>query len=352
MNIIMQISYRWGLGFLSACFFVGIGLFFLASSGGQPTIPTTSDCANRTAERQADCWLEKAISYLEIKGVAAAVQHISDAVQTEAAMAGECHALMHAIGEHSYHLYTKDLLFGINQTVTYCTYGFYHGFITESVVSDGDFAVAREFCSFINEALSKIGFTDSDAECYHGFGHAVVDDHITAPFITAHEVADVGLKLCTDLSDTLLQYRNCAGGVYNGVANLYLDGIYPWPELEEDDPLRICTSQPKEIQSTCYAYFARVVLQYAEYDFDRALQAAEKIPPGDNQHDLVSNLSVSLAPRISSPTAFNQALATCRNLDTSKLHQQCVWGLAVGLVQFASPGQEYTKQCDYVSRWN
>ena len=302
-----------------AVFFVAIGLFVWLSPREQSAVTTIVNCEDLTYDRQVSCWLKNSISYLDNDGVAMAVQYIGDMVQSRP---GECHALMHAIGEHAYHLYIKDRLFGINETVTYRTYGFYHGFITEAVLHDGNFVVAREFCSFVNEALLKSDFIDSSVECYHGFGHAVVDDHVTTPLLTAHDVADTGLRFCTELYDTFLQYINCVSGVYNGVANIYLDRSYPWPELEEDDPLRICANQPNEVQPTCYGYFARVVFQYADYDLHKALQIAQKVSPETNQYNLISNLSASLTAQTDLEIDLDEALIACRSLSASELHKQ------------------------------
>ena len=100
--------------------------------------------------------------------------------------------------------------------------------------------------------------------------------------------------------------------------------------------------RPDSIQSVCYSYFARVVLKYAGNDLDQALQISQKVQNDRNRGSLVSNL-LSYFTIVNSLVTFDQTLEVCRNLNTPELHQRCVGGLAVSLVQSATPGQEYDR---------
>ena len=294
------------------------------------------ECEALENRQQIPCVVDAVVEAAKTVGIEQASAMVAEAIKELPALENECHGIMHVLGEEAYILYKDGVSLDITERSTMCTYGFYHGFITATVLTEGSFDRAQEFCAYVNEELSSQGL-DSQSECYHGFGHAVVDDHVSTQVLTATEVVDTALGLCSDLSREDAQFRNCAGGVFNAVANIFTDHTYPWPEIQEENgEVALCNAQEPALQATCFGYFARAILADHRNDLEAALHVAYRLVPETYTAGLRENMAAIFMVGEPNKAAMETHIVTCRELPR-EVQTSCIAGLAVGVIQSVDP---------------
>lgn len=296
-------------------------------------------CTAQSEAQQLQCLVEVVIESARMEGIGPAVGKVSALLQQYPALQNECHAIMHRVGEEAYSLYATGVPLEVDTSITMCTYGFYHGFITAAVTIEGSFAQAQAFCASVNAQLAQKGF-NTELECYHGFGHAVVDDHVAAQFSNAHAVASNALSLCDELAENTIRYQNCAGGVYNAIANIFVDGTFAWPEIAAQDGT-FCEDQPSLLQETCYGYFARVILASHAGDFPQSLLSMGREVADTYKSGVIENLALMYMVSAEKKTAFTDAVVACKEIVPAHA-PFCIAGLAVGVMQSAKTGEEFS----------
>ncbi len=278
-------------------------------------------------------------------GVFGGIERVRELSQTSSKFSGLCHNYAHSIGVYAYDQFTKDKSFTLSPGMSYCSYGFYHGFMEEMLAQSGDYKKAAQFCLQFKQ---KSGPRENnlDKECYHGIGHGFVDEHIPTDWQDVEGTVRRAISVCQAVMDSEEDFRNCAGGVYNGIANVYLAGEYG-VTVTESDPLWLCKEAAPSLQSDCYNYMARVFLRTSNRSFERALNQAITHTEVKFQEIVVAGLAnMSAVKRISNMT---DSLKACLALDFY-VQDACLGGFALGLVQSGPPSKEYAGGIDFCSR--
>lgn len=291
------------------------------------------NCDELEKGAQTQCFVEDILAQAKNIGITPAIEKAKEYLAVSPSLQNECHGIMHSLGEEGYKLYKEGVALDINESIIMCTYGFYHGFINAAVLEEGSFAPAQAFCTYINAELSKQGI-EAQSECYHGFGHAVVDDHVSTQFQNGQEVVKQALELCMTLSPGFEEYVNCGSGVYNAVANIFLDNSFTWPEIENEDPLVFCGSQPEDLMVTCYGYFARVLFGSKEGNLQEALASIKTLVEPEYQVGIIENVALMATLTNPDKSDFESYIASCKTLDVS-VQGKCIGGLASGIGQSA-----------------
>jgi hypothetical protein len=334
-----------GLSLLvGGAFFAGI--YFLASSNAE--MVQREACETLPQKAQVQCFVDEIMEMARDIGITPAIDKARERLLSFPSLQNECHGIMHSIGEEAYELYKQGVPLDIDASIIMCTYGFYHGFINAAVLEEGSFKPAQAFCAYINEELSKQGI-DAHSECYHGFGHAVVDDHVSTKYKTATEVADQALELCRTLAPSFTDFINCGSGVYNAIANIFLLKTFTWPEIENDDPLLFCAAQSEELKVTCYGYFARVLLDSRDGDLRKSLAAVEYLVAPEYKLGVIENVALLATLYKSDKADFEGFIQDCLTI-SAEIRGKCIGGLAVGIAQSAQTGllfESASAVCEY-----
>ena len=105
------------------------------------TIETPDSCKSLGSDKQNACFLEEIVNIAQSSGLQRATNRLKELTSRYPAFQNDCHGVMHVLGEESYGLYVENVSLNITSSITYCTYGFYHGFITEAVNQEGSFDI-------------------------------------------------------------------------------------------------------------------------------------------------------------------------------------------------------------------
>lgn len=299
---------------------------------------------DRCKEKGGDfeCWQNNVFLALSEHGVDAAYDTVSKLYTEEPGFVTSCHSITHNIGLASYQFFLRDTNFIYSPKATACAAGFYHGFMEGYLGALGDAKKAGALCDEIGKRIGKES-PDARLQCYHGIGHGAVETAIASSgsLGNAQDFIRSALAICTEASTGVDERYRCASGLYNGIANFYISGLYGF-SVEKYDPLRLCAEQPETYKDSCYGNMNSVVLWHAHNDIDAAIKTLNRIPEPQYLTTALSylvNLSVvnhladdSVAPLIT----------TCHRL-TGDMRSTCLAAVARGLLEHGAPGIEYRK---------
>lgn len=285
---------------------------------------------------KVNCWLALIERDIDSGDTAKALSEVAQLSKGNDFFKRNCHDFMHTIGEKSFLRFNEGLPFTINEHVSLCTYGFYHGFIETLIHVTNDFDDAVDFCQYVNGVLADNAEINQDTlvqNCYHGIGHGTLDDHISDksdPYVLTKQT----LELCSRVTSETDKLQDCATGVFNGVANYYLDGSLSW-ELNRADPATLCGVQDSIFQNTCYAYMARVFLSINQDDLLASMHQIKSTVPSRHVSTTIRNMSLvwMVGQRDKSKATLSQALEHCHETDQLNHQVACVEGLVAGLIQ-------------------
>lgn len=309
--------------------------------------PLPGDECSRIISRQDidECYEKDIKKALERGGVSGGLTRLSELSQASPNFAGLCHNYAHSIGAYAYSQYAEGKSFTLSPAMSYCSYGFYHGFMEELIAQTGDYGQAAQFCT---QFKGKGGLREKalDSECFHGIGHGITDRHIPSDWQNVESVVRRALSVCRAVAVPGHYFRDCAGGVYNAVANEYLFGVYG-AVVDTADPLWLCKEAESSLQSDCYNYMARIFLKTGDGSFKQAIDQALTHTETSFRETVVTGLAVAATQRIKGDAP--KALKICQTLNPS-LQMACIGGLAMGSVQSGTPGKEHAVGISFCSQ--
>lgn len=296
------------------------------------------DCMTRGGQLQ--CWQNELFLTLAEKGVDATYAAVARLYQEEPSFASSCHSLAHNIGLASYQFYQGNKEFILSSKATSCAAGFYHGFMEGYIGATGDIKGAASVCDSVGE---RIGESSPDArlQCYHGIGHGAVETAVasTGSFGSEQGFIDSALALCEEAHTGKEERYRCASGVYNGIANFYINGAYGL-SIEKQDPYLLCSRQKEAYKESCYGNMNSVAVWQNKDDLPGAMRTILQIPDEPYRAKALEYVVNLYATNHIGETVFTPVIDACRTLPKS-YHRACISGYTQGLLEHGSPGIEY-----------
>lgn len=273
-------------------------------------------------------------------GLDAAYDTFAKLYTTEPEFAKNCHSATHLIGEAAFARYKDNKDFPVNEKVSYCSFGFFHGFIVAMMEKDRSLTKAREFCDYMDKKLR--GRTYAIQPCLHGIGHGITDGSDPKAYGDILGMISPGLDLCKKIGKTDYEVKMCDTGVFNSLANMLGKKQYGLP-FDKNDPYWTCR-QLKNISTAqaCYEEFDTLVLDTENKDFVKAGKKIENVTDDGMAKvamDSLSGYSVSL---YLSKEDNRKIVQTCRQFQ-KRLQSPCISGVSAGFVMIGTPGKEYER---------
>lgn len=280
---------------------------------------------------------------LSREGIDPAFDLIAELYKSEPNFAQTCHALTHKIGEKAYQQFRSGNNFQLSPKTSYCSYGFYHGFMETLLIKTGDISEAGRFCEYVDQQLKHIT-GDAKLSCYHGIGHGTVGVHDPRIRGDAQKLIDPAVALCEKVSTDDSQLFRCNSGVFNAIAIFLRTGEYQLP-LDKNDPLKICRSQEETVKISCYGNMNTLISWITENDFRKGSSFAEK-----EKDDIYAITTIEYLIAFESYQNDTDTLVdVCRTVQ-NRLHLPCIKGLVHGFMEKGDPGQEYIKAGEFCGR--
>lgn len=296
------------------------------------------DCRERGGNLA--CWQDEIFIALAEDGIDGAYDAVGELYETEPDFAQSCHFIAHNIGLASYGFYREDPTSILSPKASACASGFYHGFMEAYLGATGDVVQAGATCESIGESL-KNEAPDARFQCYHGIGHGAVELLIagTGVFGTLSEMVDEALVQCERASDGDEERFRCASGIFNGVANFYINEEYGL-DVTTSNPLDLCAVQKERIYAdACYGNMNSVAYWMTGENFvesvELTLRGAET-----RYATLAIEYLAGLHAFYKLPTYDRDTVVLeCRALGAYSI--PCIVGFTHGLLEHGTPQREY-----------
>ncbi len=341
MKYFVSFLKRYKVIFLLLLVFI-ISIFYLLKISSPVIVQQekNSNCASLGNNlSKMKCWENSLQDTIQSKGISESFDLFAKFYQEDPYFAQNCHGFTHEIGEASYKLYKQGKDFDVDEKVSYCSFGFFHGFIEAMFADQGTLNGARDFCNYIDEKLK--GKTSTFTACMHGIGHGVTDGDDPDSWGSAEKIIAPGLSLCEQVAKTDYEKRICGTGVFNSLEGMYGNLKYKLT-LDPINPFKICREQTKDyFKLACYSE-NDFLLSITHEDFSKAAKYAESIKEDEYADGAIDNLGTAMGYRLLRKTNYDYAIDVCNSLE-SRLRVACVAGLGAGFMTAGVPDKEYIK---------
>lgn len=290
-------------------------------------------------EASAECWQIDLTAALERGGMAEMLARSEELHAQQPGFAESCHGIMHNVGIVAYGDYLEDPHSVLHKDASVCASGFYHGFMEAYIGDTHDMAGADSVCDFFSQELDAKA-PDTGMQCYHGIGHGILDLMLLDPEARTSEEAllEPALRACEQVSEESAKVYRCVSGIFNGIANMYIEGQYA---IRPEDPLWVCHGQPggefESYRHSCYGNMNSLMYWLSENTLAGALTYVGLIPEQRDAAVAVKYLS-GLATIYEASAGMDALIASCRKGAPPELVSDCIAGLAVGFLEHGSAG--------------
>ncbi len=310
------------------------------------------DCEPIPREEKQQCWDDLLAYTLKERGFSKAFSLFGELYRTEPEVPKGCHGWGHALGRAAYEIYREGGDVELRPEVSYCGYGFFHGFLEQLVGERGNAKDAYVFCKEVYESSGqKMGVYNN---CVHGIGHGGAADIIEDPAMWGkyQESINQGVVLCKSFTSDPKDLRNCFDGVYNELVVDMWNGAYGLSRgtlLSPDDPLSFCHNQEEDVKASCYFEYMGTFEYLFDGDFERAaLYVANVISNEDHSVIAISKLAADFMQEDIVNPSYDENVRVCRLLN-DPLPFWCINGMEIGLRAHGEPGKEYEKTLAFCS---
>ncbi len=299
-----------------------------------------SPCKRISDAEKKQCQAREVDRMLGRPDIARAWKLVAQFSRDDPSFAETCHGLTHSIGKTAYKLFVQNKSIPITKETSYCSYGFYHGFM-ETLLKDGSpAAAARDFCDRVARETKSI-LPDARYACFHGIGHGWTNIHEPALFGNEKAMAFPALFLCQEVARDKDELLRCATGVFDSISIAYYNkqaGLI----VKKDDPLWLCRAVAETFREACYRDMMPAILWLGNYLLSQSVLYVEKFVPKEYAEPAIATLA-SNSVRYTIGTSEDwqrESLAVCRLL-RDDLRIPCASGLATGMMEFGQPQKEY-----------
>ncbi|MBI3577154.1 hypothetical protein HY086_03910 [Candidatus Gottesmanbacteria bacterium] len=300
-----------------------------------------AQCAKATdSTEKKQCWQFEVEKFLGRGDIAGSLTLIASFFDKDPSLSETCHGLTHTIGKHAFALFAKGESFALNEKTTYCSYGFFHGFMEALIQHGSNISVAQQFCDRIGEKLAKTS-PDARYACFHGIGHGWTNVH--DPRLYGNERAMVGpaLALCQRVARQKEELLRCATGVFDSISISYYNKQYGLT-MKRGDPLWLCQEQEEQFKEACYRDMMPAILWLGDHDLTKAAPYVERFVEKGYVGVAIQTLASDSMRYVMDrqEVGYWEYLLFCRSLPQS-LYPSCIKGLTTGVMEFGIPQRAY-----------
>lgn len=316
---------------LGTAFFLLSERFFHAALKGE-----IADCAARGPQK-LQCYETLLLSTFHERGLRGTLAAVGILYEIDQEFASQCHGNLHEIGAAAYRQYAAENALELPPETTYCGFGFFHGFLEELVIEDGDPQGAGEFCREIGSDAQR---GRSSTSCFHGIGHGVTDGMDPRLWGNPEHLIMQSLSICESIAATDIERKDCASGVFNSLALLYRNPNYKIYRAPED-PYAVCRGLPTSIPFTQACYDQMNIEVLAERTFREGIDVVQRtVEPAFMSFAINGLTSVAARDALFGKETLQELSTTCATL-ASTAAEQCIEGVVAGVFEFGKPGSEY-----------
>ncbi len=315
-------------------------------------------CLERTADLvvRAECWEVEVVKIIKTKGLGPAFEAVRGFYKTNPEFRDNCHYVMHAFGNAAYPLYEKGKVGVINEPeISWCNYGFYHGFIESMSLTKGkgNYGDIFQYCEKLGGSEFLTGYLAYAArvECIHPIGYSILGSLDESLWGDGEQMVVSGLRICEDIFNNDTDRRWCSSGIFASLAAAYTNQFYNLSTLHKD-PSSLCSKQKLYYQAVCYRYLPVVYIREKNMDFNDTFLYLRSLP-GNSAiywgiagfiHDEIARPRLKIIP--------SDWPMVCEKMFNGNEKEACVSSVISGLSSRSEPEYEYKSMgsfCNLIS---
>lgn len=267
----------------------------------------------------------------------------------DANFATACHGNVHEIGKAMYNRFFLGEKIKYTPKMSYCGYGFFHGFMEELLADTGNIEKAVIFCKSLDAELSG-SVSGGTQACFHGIGHGAVDASEPSAWGNPTLMIYPAMELCKRLPKENYAEHLCQTGAYNSLEILSTDSKYKLESLTRD-PYSFCNSEPRERREGCYTNMIPAVLRITKDDVGKSGRYILKniIYPDDLTIDdfyvdemvILSLFQEFDRLHLGEPEMIEGGIELCRQFSSGRVRLACFMGISGGFMKYSAPKSAY-----------
>ena len=304
-------------------------------------------CDNAGINRQK-CFAEEIDRILSTKGLDKAFDALIVFSKKDENFASACHANAHGIGKVAYLRFASGEKIEYTPKMSYCGYGFFHGFIIALFADTGSIDKAILFCKSLEAPSGSI--SGGTQACFHGIGHGTVDGDDPNIWGNPALILHPGIEMCKRLpKEDNAQYL-CQTGAYNQLEFFSQDSKYKLKSLS-DAPYSFCNSEPRARRQGCYTNMIPAVLRITKNDIGEA--ARYILPrityPDDSTIDnfyvdemvIIGLFHEFIRLHLGQPKIIIEGIKLCHEFSSERVRLACAAGVGGGYMKYDAPESAY-----------
>ncbi len=317
------------------------GMITVLSETGE-AVQVSSACGEMNGSEKLRCFDQKLESLLRGKGIEAAFTYFKEIYAEDPEVPLYCHSWAHRLGEVEYGFYKEGKEVSLRPEATFCSYGYFHGFINAMVEDTQSLESAQQFCDKAVQE-DKEELKGMQSHCVHGIGHSIA----TLMFESQETWGDVGSVISRSAVECEKLYTVFRTACYDGVFHeLYSVmerkdyGMSTAGYEESKDVFYYCRELTGPLAESCYYAFIPLWPYFLEDDKVRAMEyMLDEIPEIllSTPRVLLTFARGFIEMEIGSHS-FKDSVEAC-DATPSDLFEACLHGLATGFVTHGEPGR-------------
>jgi plastocyanin len=288
---------------------------------------------------EPECWSADITQTLESHGLDAAFDLVRQLYAQSPDFQRNCHDVMHILGADAYTSFENGATITDRPEVSYCGWGFYHGFIEAMLSQKGpnQYGDAIAYCARIRGDRGE--WISGTGACYHGVGHAVFDSLDTSLYGSELRMSQAGIKVCESVFSDAQEQELCSSGVFNALANAMSARTYGLT-FSDKDPIPVCRFMRKDYQPFCYIELGNGYIRDKHWDSAQSIRFIDSIPDEGERRSVIEGY-MDAEIRIEIDTASVSDFASlCADFTGVADQESCVLGTMEGLRDAGDPGNE------------
>lgn len=309
---------------------------------------SNADCTVLSDTDRALCWDERIREVARTQGVDAAFDFFIALYKQEDGVEKSCHEWIHALGEAAYDVYKQGGDVHLRPETSWCSYGYFHGFINAMIWETGSIEKVIEFCNAaVENSGSELPFIKSN--CFHGTGHAGIDLLFNKAEYWGDfkKTANAGFAECDRLFGKDELINECYGGVIHGLRFSMRNNEHGMNfdiAVGQKDPYYYCRDLDHTYQLACFTDFASMFWDIFNGDIKEAVNYIinERISDPLITRRSLLKASAAWVEHDLSTNNHKDNVEACRSVPED-MFSDCFRGIGVGFIQHGEPDNMHEK---------
>jgi len=303
-------------------------------------------CVSLQGSEKLQCFEQTLEKVLVRNGLHAAFDYFLSIYNQDPDVPSVCHGWAHRLGEVEYEAYKNGNEVSLRPESAFCSYGYFHGFISAMVRDTQSLQSALTFC---DAAIAKEqdGLLNLRNNCLHGVGHSITTlyQENSDYWSDFEKIMRSGFGECEKLYQDSLDQNICFDGMFHELHLSIMQETYGMSKdeyLNSEDQFYYCRNLEDRYKESCYFDFATLWPYFFNDDKDAAMEFFLSSIENKEAHAprAMITFARSFIESDISLGDFSGSVGACA-IAPETLSDECLTGMVLGFIEYAVPGNAH-----------